>query len=221
MKVEKHLLNDLQPLRQSEKVVDILDTMEELKFTHLPVVDDDRLYLGVVCEDDLLEVGNEEDSLSKHARLLKAYSISINADMFEAIRLIGEGNLSLLPVVDDAKMYRGYISAAELLQDVGRELTFKEPGGVLVLRVPVRDYQLGQIAQIVESEEAKIIGFHLSEDLDTENLLVSLKINQLDLDRIIKSFERYNYNIVEVFHQSMFDDSMEDRYQSFMKYLNI
>lgn len=221
MKVEKHLLNDLQPLRQSEKVVDILDTMEELKFSHLPVVDDDRLYLGVVCEDDLLEVGNEEDSLSKHTRLLKAYSISINADMFEAIRLIGEGNLSLLPVVDDANMYRGYISAAELLQDVGRELTFKEPGGVLVLRVPVRDYQLGQIAQIVESEEAKIIGFHLSEDLDAENLLVSLKINQLDLDRIIKSFERYNYNIVEVFHQSMFDDSMEDRYQSFMKYLNI
>lgn len=221
MKVEKHLLNDVKPLNQKEKVVDILDAMEELKFSHLPVVDDERLYLGVICEDDLLEVSNEEDSLTKHLRLLKAYYVKSDADMFEAIRIIGEGNLSLLPVVDEKNIYRGYISTSELLQDVGRELTFKEPGGVLVLSIPVRDYQLTQIAQIVESEDAKIIGFHLSEDAEQEKLLVCLKINQPDLDRIVKSFERYNYNIVEVFHQSLFDDSLEDRYQSFMKYLNI
>ncbi|WP_417600065.1 CBS domain-containing protein [Owenweeksia hongkongensis] len=221
MKVEKHLLNDLKPLNQSEKVVDILDAMEELKFSHLPVVDDERLYLGVICEDDLLEVSNEDDILTKHLRLLKAYRISVEADMFEAIRVIGEGNLSLLPVVDAENHYRGYISTAELLQDVGRELTFKEPGGVLVLSIPVRDYQLTQIAQIVESEDAKVIGFHLSEDTEQEKLLVALKINQTDLDRIVKSFQRYNYNVVEVFHQSLFDDSLEDRYQSFMKYLNI
>ena len=221
MKVEKHLLNDLKPLNQNEKVVDVLDTMEELKFSHLPVVDDERLYLGVICEDDLLEVSNEDDTLVKHLRLLKAYRISSDADMFESIRIIGEGNLSLLPVVDAKNHYRGYISTAELLQDVGRELTFKEPGGVLVLSIPVRDYQLTQIAQIVESEDAKVIGFHLSEDTEQEKLLVALKINQTDLDRIVKSFQRYNYNVVEVFHQSLFDDSLEDRYQSFMKYLNI
>ncbi|WP_417612546.1 CBS domain-containing protein [Owenweeksia hongkongensis] len=221
MKVEKHLLNDLKPLNQSEKVVDILDAMEELKFSHLPVVDDERLYLGVICEDDLLEVSNEDDILTKHLRLLKAYRVSSDADMFEAIRIIGEGNLSLLPVVDAKNHYRGYIATSELLQDVGRELTFKEPGGVLVLSIPVRDYQLTQIAQIVESEDAKVIGFHLSEDTEQEKLLVALKINQTDLDRIVKSFQRYNYNVVEVFHQSLFDDSLEDRYQSFMKYLNI
>ena len=221
MKVEKHLLNDLKPLNQSEKVVDILDTMEELKFSHLPVVDDDRLYLGVICEDDLLEVADEDQALSKNLRFLKSYSVNVNADMFEAIRVIGEGNLSLLPVVDNENRYRGYIASTELLQDVGRELTFKEPGGVLVLSVPVRDYQLAQIAQIVESEDAKIIGFHLSQNKENDKLLVSIKINQIDLGRIVKSFERYNYNIIEVFHQSLFDDSLEDRYESFMKYLNI
>lgn len=220
MKVEKHLLNDLKALKSSQKIVDILDVMEELKFSHLPVVDDEKNYLGVVCEDDLLEV-NEEEALKNHLRLLKPFSIKIDADMFEAIRIIGEGNLSLLPVVDEAEVYRGYIASTELLQDVGRELTFKEPGGVIVLSVPTRDYQLAQIAQIVESEDAKVIGFHLSEDTDADKLLISIKINQVDLDRIIKSFERYNYNIIEVFHKSVFDDSMEDRYQSFMKYLNI
>ena len=66
MKVEKHLLNDLKPLYQDEKVGDILDIMEELKFSHLPVVDEERLYLGMICEDDLLEVSEEAEPISKH-----------------------------------------------------------------------------------------------------------------------------------------------------------
>ena len=140
--------------------------------------------------------------------------------MFDAIRIIGEGNLSLLPVVDEENHYLGYISAVELLQDIGREITFTEPGSVVVLKVAVRDYQLAQIVQIVESEEARIIGFHLASDEESGQLLICLKINQTDLTRILKSLERYNYNIVEVFHKSMFSDSVADRYQSFMKYLN-
>lgn len=220
MKVEKHLLNDLKPLYQDEKVGDILDIMEELKFSHLPVVDEERLYLGMICEDDLLEVSEETDPISKHFRLLKPFSITSEDNMFDAIRVIGEGNLSLLPVVDEENHYLGYISAVELLQDIGREITFTEPGGVVVLKVAVRDYQLAQIVQIVESEEARIIGFHLTSDEESDQLLICLKINQTDLTRILKSLERYNYNIIEVFHKSMFSDSVADRYQSFMKYLN-
>lgn len=214
------MLNDIKPLRTQEKIAAVLDVMEELKYSHLPVVDDDRTYLGVICEDNLLEVEDENDSLQKHLRMLRAYAVQEQENMFEAIRMIGEGNLSLLPVISRENIYLGYISAMELLQDVGRELTFTEPGSVLVLRVPSRDYQLTQISQIVESEDAKIIGFHLSSDEATDQLLVSLKINQQDVSRIIKSFERYTYQVEEVFHRSLFDDSVEDRYQSFMKYLN-
>ncbi len=220
MKVEKHLLNDVKPLHPADEVGVILDTMEELKFSHLPVVDEEKLYLGLICEDDLLEVSEEADPLSKHFRFLKSYSITEESNMFDAVRLIGEGNLSLLPVIDEAGLYKGYISAVELLQDVGRELTFSEPGGVIVLNVQVRDYQLAQIAQIVESEDARIIGFHLGNTADPDKMLVSLKINQTDLTRIIKAFERYNYNVAEVFHHSIFDESVADRYAAFMKYLN-
>lgn len=220
MKVEKHILNDLKPLNHTDEVGSILDTMEELKFSHLPVVDEDRLYLGVICEDDLLEVSEESDPLNKHIRMLKSYSIKLSGHMFDAIRIIGEGNLSLLPVVDDENHYKGYISAVELMQDVGRQLTFSGPGAVLVIKIQTRDYQLAQIAQIVESEDARIIGLHLVSGDENEEIQVCLKINQTDLSRILKAFERYNYNVTEVFHQSIFDESVTDRYEAFMKYIN-
>ncbi len=220
MKVDNHLLNDLKPLADTDQVGVILDAMEELKFSHLPVVDQDRIYLGVVCEDDLLEVSEDGDTLGKHSHLLKSYSVARESNLFDAIKIIGEGNLSLLPVINQDKKYIGYLSTAEVLQDLGRDLTFSEAGGVIVLKIPVRDYQLTQIAQIVESEDARIIGVHLANASDPDELIVCLKTNQPDLSRIIKSFERYNYVITEVFHQSIFDESVADRYEAFMKYIN-
>lgn len=210
----------MKPLTGNETIGEILDIMEELKYAHLPVVDNEKLYLGVLCEDDLLEVSEENQRLSDHMRLLKAYSINEGSDIFDAIKTIGEGNLTLLPVIGEKGVYVGYISAVELLQDLGRSLTFSEPGSVVVLRLSSRDYQLAQVAQIVESDDARIIGVHLNQDKENNELLLCLKINQMDLSRIVKSFERYNYNIVEVFHQSLFEDSLEDRYESFIKYLN-
>ncbi len=221
MKVKDNILNDINPLHVQDGITEVLDIMEELKFSHLPVVDTDNLFLGIVCEDDLLEADSEGTTLQKHKYFLRAYSIPENANLFEALKVVGLGNLSLLPVVDLKGNYLGYLSPLELIQDMGRQLTFTEPGSVLVLEIPTRDYQLSQIAQIVESEDARIIGFHLTTSEQTDLLHLSLKINQKDLGSIMKSFERYNYKISMVFHESLFDDKLADRYESFMNYLNV
>ena len=58
------------------------------------------------------------------------------------------------------------------------------------------DYSLAQIGQIVESNDAKNIKFHTSCPLpDSTNIEVTLKINKIELDRIIRTFERYDYTI--------------------------
>jgi acetoin utilization protein AcuB len=214
------MLNDIKPFVLSETVGNLLDVMEELKYTHLPLVDEKRHYVGLICEDDLLEIQNVEQKIGDNLRLLKPFSIVESSNLFNAIRMIGEGNLSLLPVVSEENIYKGYVLAVDILQDMGREMTFAEPGSILILRIPSRDYHLAQIAQIVESEDARIVGMHMASDPETGQLLVCLKINQLDLSRILSSFERYNYVVTEVFHQSLFDDGLQDRYQAFMKYLN-
>ena len=220
MKVSTHMLNDVKPFALSETVANLLDVMEELKYAHLPLADEMRNYVGLVGEDDLLEIQDENQKVGDTMRIVRPYSVLESSSMFNAIRIIGEGNLTLLPVVSEENIYKGYIAAADIVQDLGRELTFAEPGSILILRIPARDYHLSQISQIVESEDARIIGLHMSSDPETGQLLVCLKINQLDLSRILSSFERYNYVVTEVYHQSLFDDSLQDRYKSFMKYLN-
>lgn len=219
MKVSEHLLNDIKPLQLSLNVGAALELMMDLRLSHLPVVHDNK-YVGLLSEDDLLEIEVAGDSLERHQKLLKPYGLREDDHLFDAVRVLGEGQLSLLPVISAEGRYVGYIAPLDLLHDMGRELTFGELGSLIVLRVSVRDYHLSQLAQIVESEDARILGLHLlAEGHDFMRLV--LKINQRDITRIIKSLERFEYQVLEVYHQSIFDDTASDRYESLMKYLNI
>jgi len=216
--IEQHLLNDIKPLRLASPVREVLDLMEELKYGHMPVLGKEE-FMGLIGEDDLLEIEYEEGALSDYPHLVKPIFISHDTHIFEALKLCGRHQLSLLPVLEQG-MYRGYISPLEISMELGRQITFDEPGSVIVLQMEVLDFSFSQIAQIVESEDAKITGI-LSFNGPGDKICVALKINQLDLSRIIKSFERYNYQMMEVYHQALFEDS-DDRYlDSLFNYLNI
>lgn len=219
MKVEEHLLNDIKPLDTNAVVGATLDLMEELKFCHLPVLHKGK-YVGLIGEDDLLDIQDEADVLEKHLHVLKAYSLLISDHLFNAMRVVGEGNLSLLPVLNNQGKYVGYLSPLELTHDLGRQLTFSEAGSVVVLNVGIRDYQLSQLSQIVESDDARITGM-LIKNNGIDFIRVALKINRRDISRILKSLERYDYEVVEVYHNSIFDNTAADRYEALMKYINI
>lgn len=218
MRTVDYLLNDLKPLDTAAEVEATLSLMEEYKVAHLPVLHE-KQYVGLVCEDNLLDIEQPAAVLEQHINILKPYQIRPEDHLYDAVGQIARGSLTLLPVVEADKTYLGYLSPVEILQDWGRQITFSEPGSMLVLRIEVRDYHLSQLAQIVESEDARIVGFQMNSD-GPDHLRVSLKINEQDCSRIIKSLERYEYQVLEVYHQSLFDDSASDRYESLMRYLN-
>jgi hypothetical protein len=50
-------------------------------------------------------------------------------------------------------------------------------------------------------------------------LEVTLKINQIELTRIIRTFERYDYVIKASFQKSEGDEDIQSRYDSLMNFL--
>jgi hypothetical protein len=91
----------------------------------------------------------------------------------------------------------------------------------LVLEVNQIDYSLAQIAQIVESNNAKILSSYIMSSPDSTKLEVTLKINKTELDPIIRTFERYDYTISASFQKSDFNDDLQLRYDSLINYLKL
>jgi acetoin utilization protein AcuB len=97
-----------------------------------------------------------------------------------------------------------------------------QPGGIIVLEMIERDYSLSQIAMIVESNNIKIMSMYITSPADSARLEVTLKVNTTDLLALIRTFERYNYEVKTwVTTNDSLDRFYSERFDLLMKYLNM
>jgi acetoin utilization protein AcuB len=82
------------------------------------------------------------------------------------------------------------ITTSELIRHLAGISSMDQPGGIIVLELINRDYSLTQIAQIVESNNVKILSMYITSPSESTKLEVTLKVNTGDLVSIIKTFER-------------------------------
>ena len=54
---------------------------------------------------------------------------------------------------------------------------------------------------------------------NSKNVFVDIIINQKNLTRIIKSLNRFNWNVIETYDTSLIDN-LDNRFDSFLRYLN-
>ena len=98
----------------------------------------------------------------------------------------------------------------------------QEESCVIQLEMGAYDYSLSEIARIVEDDDAKILGLAVDTiPEDPGRIVVSLLVNKADCMAIIKSFYRYNYNILNTFSSPEENNDLLERYSLLMRYMNI
>lgn len=209
----------LAPLRTSDTGEEALTIMNIYHVKHLPIVNNEQL-LGVVSEDDILVNDMSEAVGSYELSLIKPYA-NMKDHLFEVMSMMSENKLSVIPVIDDEENYVGLITQEDLIHFYAQSFSFTEPGSIMVLETKKRDYSLAEISRIVEEESAAILSCFLSENTENESVFVTLKINKHDLQKIIASFERYDYIIKGSFTEEEYIDELKERYDSLMNYLNV
>ncbi|MEJ7560527.1 MAG: CBS domain-containing protein [Pedobacter sp.] len=212
--------NLIPPLRTFDTVQKSLERMSEFKVYHLPIVNESQ-FLGLLSEEDLVEVKPTDQSIAALSLPLIQPFVYDDAHVYDIIRMFNQLSLSIVPVLDHKKNYLGMISVNDVLAYTSEIYAVKEHGGIIVLEINNRNNSLSHMAQIVEADNAQILSSYVQSFPDSTKLEVTLKINKTELSGIIASFERYNYQVKAVFNTTLSDDGTEDRYNSFMNYLNV
>lgn len=217
----KNLITDgIVPLQIDDTGRVALEWMEDLRISHLPIVDNKKL-IGLISEFDIYNFDNLDEKIEKMPLTSNAPFVYDYQHVFDALGVLNENKLSLVPVLDEHDNYLGIISLQSIIEFFGDSYSVKEPGGVIVLEMSSNDYSLSEIAQIVESNDAKILSLIINSDPDSTRLQISMKVNKMDLGAILQTFNRYNYNIIASFYDKNNFDDMRNRYDAFMNYLNI
>ena len=212
MLAEKLISEVIPSLKSSETGQKALNWMDVFRVSHLPVVDDKLIY-----DLNLLEVpiGNELEKLNtSHAHK--------DQHIFEVAVVMYKLKLSVLPVLDTDHYYLGAITLYDLARRFAHLFSLQEIGGVIVLEMNADDYSLTQISKIVEENGVKILSCFMDRKPGTTNLDIILKLDKEDLSPIIQGFMRYDYNVKAVYQDnSMLNDLYKDRFDLFMKFMNI
>ena len=219
MVAETLLSQAIVPLRTSDTGEEALNMMDDFYVKHLPIVNNQQL-LGVVSEDDILNFDVNEAVGSYSLSLVRPY-VKRDDHLYEVMRILALNQLTVVPVVDYNDNYIGVITLEDLLRHFASTTPFSEPGSILVLEMNRRDYTLAEIARIIESEGAHILSCFVSSFPDSTLLEVTLKINRQSIQSIIATFERFDYKIKASFNETEYLDSLKERYDAFIAYLNV
>ena len=214
------ITDEIPPLIHTDTGEKALRWMEEFKVSHLPVLKNGN-FVGVISETDILDRKDLEQSLDVLFDHLPRPYVYETAHVFEVLSKMAEHRISVLPVLDYQETYLGCTSVHQLMTLIANTGSIKEIGGIIVLEMNRGDYSLAQIAQIVEGNNAKILSSYIMSSPDTMKIEVTLKISEMDLGRIIRSFERYDITVKASFQRSSDQDDMQFRYDALMNYLNM
>jgi acetoin utilization protein AcuB len=197
-----------------------LGLMDEFHVSQLPVVDNNE-YLGMISDTDMYTLNILEEPINSQKLPLHFVYIKESQHIYEVMKLFSSLKLSILPVVDEKNVYLGSITLSNLVEKFSDITAIDNPGGIIVLEINARDYQLSEIVQIIESNDARVLSMYITSHPDSTKLEVTLKISKIDVGAILQTFNRYDYIISATFTEDAFTDNLQDRFDSLMKFLNI
>ncbi len=214
------LLTDaLVPLRPSDTGEEALEIMNEFYIRHLPVVDEHKL-VAVISESDVLDADPMETVDSYRTAQLPP-SVFPDDHLYDVMRQLVDNNLTVVPVINREGEYVGMVTGEDLLRFFAQSSTFSDPGSIVVLELGRHDYSLAEIARIVESDSAIILSSFVRSVPDSNLVEVTLKLNSQSIAGTIATFERFKYTVKASFNEKQLQDTLRERFDSLINYLNV
>jgi len=208
-------------LKTSDTGTSALSWMEVFRVKHLPIVNH-REFLGLISDSDIYDLNDPDEPVGNHNLSLQKPYVNEEQHIYEVIELMSRMELTLVPVLNQEKQYLGVITQEDLTRKFAHLSAMQQPGGIIELEMLQHEYALSQISQIVESNNGRILSLYVAASDDNSRLRVTLKINLTDLTSILETLNRYNYSVVSSHLSSEdLDEFYQERFDGFLKYLNI
>ena len=213
-----YITNDYKSLDSQETIFDDQDRLEEVSFSHFPVVEE-GVYIGCIIKDDL-ETFDGDKKVADYRFTLEPFFARTTMIWLDVLEVFAKNHTNLVPVLDENNQYKGYYEIEDIIKFFHETPFLKEQGGIIIVQKGILDYSMSQVAQIVESNNGKLLGLFVSE-ANTENVQITIKISLGGMNDIIQTFRRYNYEIISEHQEDNYINNLKERSDYLDKYLNI
>jgi hypothetical protein len=219
MKLSEYIINDIKPLNIKSKISDLQLLFNQLTYSHMPIENDDHVFLGSISETDA-HCFESDKELTDFKYAMENFFVRDKTLWLDVLQAFAQNSANIMPVLNERNVYLGYYELKDIISLFSESPFFSQPGGVLVIEKGINDYSFSEISQIVESNGGKLLGSFVSK-MNSDVAQVTLKIGGSGLNDVIPTFRRYSYNIISGHEEDSYIESLKERSDYLNKYLNM
>ncbi len=218
MHIQDLIVPNIPVFGMEDSMKEIIRFFKDSTFSHATVIEKGR-FLGVLSGNDVQNFGKDQ-KVEDYRYTLESFFVNKDTNWLDVLEAFARNEANLVPVLDDQEAVLGHYDLTDVVSVFIDTPFFTEPGGIIVVAKGIKDYSFSEIAQIVESNNAKLIGGFIT-DMRNDVIQVTVKINSTNLNEILQTFRRYNYNVLFGNTDDQFLEDLKQRSDYLDKYLNV
>ncbi len=218
MHLKDYIINDIKPLSVNDTIGDLQLLFNQLTYSHIPI-EKDGIYLGCIPETDA-HCFESKKLISDCSYTAEGFFVRDTTNWLDVLEKFAQNDSNIMPVLSLENKYLGYYELKDIINLFNDTPFFSELGGILIVEKGIQDYSFSEISQIVESNNAKLLGAFISK-IENDVAQITLKIGNTSLNDVTQTFRRYSYNIIAGHEDDTYLKGLKDRSKYLDKYLNI
>ncbi|MFT6838583.1 MAG: Mg/Co/Ni transporter MgtE [Sediminicola sp.] len=218
MEIQSRIIRNIPVFKIGDSLKEVIKFFKNTTYSHVAVTDDGK-FMGLLSEIDL-ETFDGKKKIEDYRYNLESFFVTVETSWLDVLVAFARNEANLVPVMDKDMNIMGYYNLTDVVSVFINTPFFKEPGGILVISKGIKDYSFSEIAQIVESNNSKLLGGFITE-MKNDMVQVTIKIGATEINDIIQTFRRYNYTILFGNTDDQFLENLKQRSDYLDKYLNV
>ncbi len=218
MQILTHIINTLPVFGLQDSLEDIIQFFKFTTYSHV-AISKDKLFMGVLSENDL-ETFEPGQRVEDFRYQMETFSATEDTSWLDVLELFARNEANLIPVLSKEKRVLGYYDLNDIVGVFTDTPFFIEPGAILVLAKPEKEFSFSEIVQIVESNNTRLLGAFIT-DTQNEQVEVTVKIGSANYNEVVQTFRRYNYDVLFGNKDDQFLEDLKERSDYLDKYLNV
>jgi signal-transduction protein with cAMP-binding, CBS, and nucleotidyltransferase domain len=216
--MQDYILSTIPVFEVDDSLKEVIHFFTHSTYSHVAITENGQ-FMGLLGEADLESF--QQTSLVEEFRYqLDTFSVTQEATWLDILEVFSRNESNILPVVSATNQVIGYFDLNDIVDLFTDMPFFTEPGSVLIVEKPLRDYSFSEIAQIVEGNNTRLLGAFITT-IENETAQITLKIGDANINEVLQTFRRYHYAIVSGSTEDKFLEQLKKRSDYLDKYLNV
>lgn len=218
MQILTHIINTLPVFGIHDSLEEVIQFFKYTTYSHVAITEN-NVYAGSLAENDL-ETFESHQHVEDYRYQMESFFATEETSWLDVLEHFARNEANLLPVLGKEKKVIGYYDLNDIVTVFIDTPFFTEPGAILVVAKAEKDFSFSEIAQIVESNNTRLLGAFIT-DTRNEVVEVTVKIGSANVNDVGQTFRRYNYNILFGNKEDQFLEDLKERSDYLDKYLNV